>query len=124
MKLFLGIVLGMLASFVLTILGEVVVFSGSMPKGVRLLFLEFPVVALAVGTLVAIIVRDKARVAAALSLIPWTIWLIVATNGSHSTVSRWVTTIAVVSVCFALGVGAAAFVSGRLSRAGTRHTTV
>ena len=119
MKLFVVIVFGVFASFALTILSEQILFS-SMATSVRLLFPEFPVVALTVGVLVGLLVREKARVAAALSLAPWSVWLIVASNGSHSTVSRWVTTIAVVSVCFALGVGAAAFVGGRMARSAAR----
>jgi hypothetical protein len=120
MKLFFVIVLGVFASFVLTILGEQILFSSATPS-VRLLFPEFPVVALTVGILVGLIVREKARVAAALSLAPWTVWLIVATNGRDSTVSRWVTTIAIASVCFALGIGAAAFVGGRMARSAARN---
>jgi hypothetical protein len=115
MKSFFVIVLGVFASFALTILGEQILFSSASPS-VRLLFPEFPAVALTVGVLIGLIVREKARVAAASALAPWSIWLIVTTNGNHSTVSRWVTTIAVISVCFALGIGAAAFVGSRLAR--------
>ena len=113
MKLVVVVILGVFASFALTILSEQILFS-SMTASVRLLFLEFPLVALTVGALVGLLVREKARLAAALSLAPWAVWLIVATNESHSTVLHWVTTIAVVSVCFALGIGAAAFVGGRM----------
>jgi hypothetical protein len=120
MKFFSVIVLGVFASFALTILGEQILFSSATPS-VRLLFPEFPVVALTVGILVGLIVREKARVAAALSLVPWTVWLIVATNGKDSTVSRWVTTTAIALVCSALGIGAAAFVGGRMARSAARH---
>jgi len=119
MKLFVVIVLGVLASFALTILAEQIVFS-SMPKSARLLFPELLVVAVTVGALVGLMGRHKARIAAALSLAPWAVWLILATNGSQSTVSRWVTTIAVVSVYFALGIGAAALVGGRMARSAAR----
>jgi hypothetical protein len=115
MKLFFIVVLGVLASFALTILGEQILFSSATPSA-RLLFPEFPVIALIVGVLIGLMAREKARVAAAFALAPWSIWLIVATNGSHSTVSRWVTTIAVILVCFVLGIGAATFVDGRLAR--------
>jgi hypothetical protein len=116
MKLFVGVVVGVLASFALTILAALVAFSSWMPNSVGLLPLELPLVALVVGVLVGLIVRDRARIAAALSLTPWAIWLILATNWSQSSVSRWVTTIGVVSVCVALGIGAAAFVGGRMAR--------
>ena len=115
MKLFLVIVLGVFASFALTILGEQILFSSATPS-VRLLFPEFPVVALTVGVLMGVLVKEKARVAAAFALAPWSIWLIVGTNGSHSTVSRWVTTIAVILVCFAMGIGSATLVGSRLGR--------
>jgi len=119
MKLFLVIALGVFASFALTILGEQIVF-GSMSQSARLLFPELLVVALVVGALVGLVARHKARIAAALSLAPWAVWLVIATNAGHSTISRWVTTITVVSVCFALGIGAAAFVSGRMARSAAR----
>jgi hypothetical protein len=119
MKLFFVIVLGVFASFALTILGEQILFSSGIPS-FRFLFPEFPVVAVTVGVLIGLIAREKARVAAAFALAPWSIWLIVATNGNHSPVSRWVTTIAVISVCFVLGIGAAALVSGRLARIAVR----
>ena len=125
MKLFFVVVLGVFASFALTILGEQILFSSATPN-VRLVFPEFPAVALIVGVLIGLILREKARVAAAFALAPWSVWLIVATNGNHSTVSRWVTTIAIISVCFALGIGAPAFVSSRLARfaeRGSRSTS-
>ena len=114
--LFLAVVLGIVASFGLTILSEVVLFSSWMPKSARLLFAEFPVVAVVVGILVGFIAKERARVAAGLSLAPWAAWLIVATNWTHSTISRWATTVIVISLCVALGICAAHFV-GRRSRA-------
>ena len=53
MKLFLVIVLGVFASFFLTILGEHILFSLATPS-VRLLFPEFPIVALTVGVLMGL----------------------------------------------------------------------
>ena len=115
MKLFFVIALGVFASFALTILGEQMIF-GSMSQRARLLFPELLVVTLVVGVLVGLIARHKAGIAAALSLAPWAVWLVIATNAGHSTVSRWATTTAVVSVYFALGVGAAALVGRRMAR--------
>jgi hypothetical protein len=121
MKLVVAVILGVFASFPLTILGEQIVFY-SMSQRVRILFPELLVVALIVGALVGLVVRDKARIAAALSLAPWAVWLVLATNAGHSTVSRWIMTTAVVSVYFALGVGAAALVGRRMARSVTLNS--
>lgn len=114
MRLFVAIVLGVLASFAFTILCTLLMFSKWMPQSVSSVFLVLP--PLLVGVLVALIARHRARLAAALSLTPWAIWMILATNAKQSTPSRWVTTIAIVLVLILLGIGAAAFVGGRMTR--------
>ena len=119
MKLFLTVLLGIFASFALTILAELLLFSSSIPSTARLLVPEFPVVTSSVGILVGLIIRDKARIAAVLSLTPWTVWLIIATNWNHSSVSRWLITFVVVSIYFAVGVGAAVLVA-RITRVASR----
>jgi Ni/Fe-hydrogenase subunit HybB-like protein len=123
MKLFVVIVLGVFASFALTILSEQLVF-GLISKGARLPFAELgvvnPLIALIVGTLAGLFMKNKTRVAAALSLAPWTVWLVLATNGSHSTVSRWATLIVIGLLYLALGIGAAIFVGGRMAHTSAR----
>jgi len=122
MKLLVAIVLGVLASFGLTIVGEVLLFSSWMPRSVRHLYPEFPVVALAVGLLVGVIVRERAKIAAMWSLTPWAIWLIVASNRGPSTVKLRIITVAVVSLCFSVGIGAAALVDRRMAPASARDS--
>ena len=119
MKLFLTVLLGIFASFALTILAELLLFSSSIPSTARLLLPEFPVVTASVGILVGLIIRDKARIAAVLSLTPWTVWLIIATNWNHSSVSRWLITVVLVSIYSAVGVGAAVLVA-RITRVAPR----
>jgi hypothetical protein len=122
MKLFLAVLLGIFASFGLTILAELVLFTGSIPKSARLFFPEFPAVTVTVGVLIGLIVRGKPQTAAALSLIPWTVWLVLATNGKHSSVSRWLITVVIVSIYSAIGVGASVL-AARMARA-TSKTNV
>lgn len=123
LKLLGVIAFGVLASFALTLLSELLV--SSMPiRGwhlyVWLLGPEFPLIALLVGSVVGMITKNRAKSAAALSLAPWAVWLIVGTNESHPTVSSCVTTVALFSVYMALGVGAAAFVGSRMVRSAAR----
>jgi hypothetical protein len=119
MKLFFTVLLGIFASFALTILAELLLFSSSISNTARLLFPEFPVVTALVGILVGLIIRDKARIAALLSLTPWTVSMIVGTNWNHSSVSRWLVTVVVVSIYSAVGVGAAVLVA-RITRVAPR----
>lgn len=120
MKMIAAIVSGIVASFGLTILGEylVVNFMGNR-------FLElgvlFPLIALTVGVFVGLVIRNKTRVAAALSLAPWAVWLVFATNVPHSSVSRWATTVLVAAIYLVLGIGAAAFVAGRMAYSAARR---
>ncbi len=119
MKLFLAIVLGIVASFALTILSEFIWFSSTTNKVWRL-YPEFFGVAVIVGALVGLTARKQARLAAALSLAPWSLSLVVGANTGHSTMSRWTTTIALVSMYFALGVVVAALVGRRMTRSAAR----
>ena len=113
MKLVITVALGVLASFALTVFSEMIVFS-YISAHTR--FPELLVVALIVGALVGLVAKEKARTAAGLSLAPWALWLIFSTNGSSSPLLRWVTTVALVSLYFAFGVGVAAFVGRRMTR--------
>src|SRR5579863_10467717 len=106
MRMIAAIVFGVVLSFGLTIFGEYAVVNAMSNRflGVGVLC---PSIALIVGSFAGLAIRSKARIAAALSLAPWSIWLVIATNGGHSTVSRWITTTVLVSICLALGVGMA-----------------
>src|ERR1700694_24876 len=90
MKLLLAIVLGIVASFGLTILSELIWFSSATNKVWRL-YPEFFGVAVIVGALVGLTARKQARVAAALSLTPWCVSLVVGANGGQTS-SRWAIT--------------------------------
>ncbi|MHB8412859.1 MAG: hypothetical protein ACYDDI_13065 [Candidatus Acidiferrales bacterium] len=118
-KLFVVVVGGALASFALTMIGELLVSSMSISGWQRYVWLfgpEFPLIAVVVGVLVGLVMRERAQAAAALSLAPWAAWLIIGTNWGHSTVSRWVTTAAIFSVYYLLGIGAATLVGRRMAR--------
>jgi hypothetical protein len=115
MKLFLVIGLGIIASFGLTVLAEFFWFS-SGAKTVWHVYPQFFFIPMIVGAGVGFAAKRQARLAAALSLAPWAVWLVVGVNAAHSTMSRWATTIALVSVYFALGIGAAALVGRRMAR--------
>jgi hypothetical protein len=118
MKLFLVIGLGIIASFGLTVLAEFL-WLNSANNGiwhvwhVRPEFFCIPVI---VGAGVGFAARSQAGLAAALSLAPWAVWLVVGVNTGHPTASRWAITIALVSVYFAVGVGAAVLVGRRVAR--------
>jgi hypothetical protein len=120
MKLFLAIVLGIAASFVLTILSEWIWFSSTTNKVWRL-YPEFFGVAVIVGALVGLTARKQARLAAALSLAPWCVFLVVGASAGQTS-SRWAITIGLVSLYLALGVGSAHFVSRLFSNSGARQT--
>ncbi len=120
MKLVLAIALGIVASFGLTILSELIWFNSAANKVWRL-YPEFLAVAVIAGALVGLAARKQARVAAALGLAPWCISLVVGANAGQP-LFRWAITIGLVSVYLALGVGAAHLVSKLLSNAGARQT--
>lgn len=109
------IALGIIASFGLTVLAEFLWFS-SGAKAIWHVYPEFFCVPMMVGAGVGFASRRQAGLAAALSLAPWAVWLIVGVNAGHSTTLRWSTTIALVSVYFVLGVGAAVVAGRRVGR--------
>jgi len=115
MKLFLVVALGMVASFGLTILAELVRFNSTTIGG-WWLHPALPGVTVVVGIIVGLASGKQAPLAAALSLAPWNVWLVVAVNAGHSTMLRWASTIALVSVHFALGVGAAVLVARAMAK--------
>jgi hypothetical protein len=115
MKLFLIIGLGIIASFGLTVLAELF-WLNSANNGIWHVRPEFFCVPMIVGAGVGLAASRQAGLAAALALAPWAVWLVVAVNARHSTASRWATTIALVSVYFVVGVGAAVLVGRRMTR--------
>ncbi len=115
MKLFLVIGLGIIASFGLTVLAEFFWFSFGA-KTLWHVYPEFFFIPIIVGAGVGFAAKRQAGLATAFSLAPWAVWMVVGVNAGHSTTSRWATTIALVSVHFALGVGAAALVGRRMAR--------
>lgn len=123
MRLLVAVILGVFASFGLTILGELIVIR-SITMGAHLPFAELavggPLVALTVGSLIGLIVKERARVAAALGLAPWIAVLLIVTGRGHSGLSWWAILIAAASIYLALGIGAAAFVGGRMAHSSTR----
>ncbi len=120
MKFVLAITLGIVASFGLTILSELIWFNSSA-NNVWRLYPEFFTVAVIAGALVGLVARKRARVAAALGLAPWCISLVVRANMGKP-LSHWAITIGLVAVYLALGVGAAHLVGKLLSNAGARQT--
>ncbi len=117
--MFLVIVMGILASFGLTILSVLIWYNTSANRVWRM-YPEFCGVAVIVGAIVGLAARKQARVAAALSLAPWSVALVVGANAGGSSLSRWAITIGLVSAYFALGVGAAALVGHRMARSSAR----
>jgi hypothetical protein len=120
MKLSVAVVLGVLASFGLTILGELAVIR-SRAMGTHLPFAELavggPFVALTVGAFIGLIAKERARVAAALGLAPWIAVLLIGAGRGHSGFSWWTILITATSIYLALGIAAAALVGRRMVRA-------
>jgi hypothetical protein len=120
MRLAVVILVGVLASFALTILGEQIVV-GLMDEGIGIPFIEFPLIPLIVGILVGLFMKNNSGIAAALSLAPWAVWLIFASNGTHSTVWHWAITAIIVGLCLAIGIGAAVLVGARMANFAARR---
>jgi|SRR5215472_3807580 len=118
MKLVFTVMLGIFASFAVTVLAEWLLIY-SAPRAVLHVYPEFPIVAISVGALVGLIERNKTSIAAALSLAPWSVFMIVGTNRNCSCPSKWLITIVLFTIYSAVGVGAAIlaarFVRGRVS---------
>jgi hypothetical protein len=106
MKLVLTVVLGIVASFAVTVLAEWLLLY-SAPRAVLRVYPEFPMVAVFVGVLVGLIERNKTSIAAALSLAPWSVFMILGTNRNNSSASKWLITIVLFTIYSAVGVGAA-----------------
>ena len=114
MKLFLIIGLGIVASFGLTVLAEFL-WLKSAHNGIWHVRPEFLCVPMIVGVGVGLAAKRQAGLAGGLSLAPWAVWLVLGVNAGQSTAPLWATTIALVSMYFAVGVGAAVLV-GRVAQ--------
>jgi hypothetical protein len=121
MKLVAAVLVGVFVTFTLTALAEMVVMS-LRDRGERLPHFEaavmFPLIALIVGCLVALIAKNKARLAAILGFAPWIAYLLLEAGRRHAALSwrGWVILITLTSIYCGLGVGAAVFVSARMNR--------
>jgi hypothetical protein len=115
MKAIFAVIVGVALSFVLSIFGEYLVmrFMGNRPLELGILC---PLIALATGATVGLIIKDKVCILALVSLLPWVVWLLLTVNAGHSSALRWTLTIIGGSIFLMLGVGAAAFVRNRLVR--------
>ena len=89
MKLVLTVSLGIVASFAFTVLFEMLLMEGSAPLTVLHIYPEFPAITVSVGILVGLIARNRALIAGALSLLPWSVVMILGANRNHSSASRW-----------------------------------
>jgi len=76
MKLVLTVVLGIVASFAFTILVEMLTMAGLPTVTALHIPPELPVVTALVGILVGLVDRNKTSTAAALSLLPWSVVMI------------------------------------------------
>jgi hypothetical protein len=119
MKLVTAVLLGVLATFGLTIVGEFFVMN-VLAKGVRLPFAEMvvgcPLIALVVGSLIGLVAKEKALVAAALAIAPWAIFLVLGAGRGRTAFSWWVIMLAAATIYLGLGIAAAALVGGRMVR--------
>lgn len=125
MKLVAAVLVGVLATFGFTIVGEFVAMN-LRNKGTHLPFAELavgcPLIALMVGSLIGLIAKEKAKVAAALGIAPWVIFLMLGAGRGHTTASWWVIMLAVASIYLALGIAAATLVGGRMVRSATLNS--
>jgi len=107
MKLVFTVVLGIFASLAFTIFVEMLTMAGSPTVTALHIPPELPVVTVLVGILVGLVDRNKTSIIAALSLLPWSVAMILGANRGHSSASRWLITIGVVAIYSAIGIGAA-----------------
>jgi hypothetical protein len=119
MKLIATVLLGVFVTIALTAVGEEAAMS-LREKGTRLPFFEaailFPLMALIVGSLIGLLARNKALLAAILVFAPCAIYALFETGRGHVGLSWWVILFTLVSIYFGLGIGAAVVVNGRVNR--------
>jgi hypothetical protein len=118
-RLVAAVLLGAFVTFALTVVGETAAMS-LRDEGTRLPYFEtavaLPLIALIVGSLIGLIAQKKAPLAAILGLAPWVVYMLVETGRGHMALSWWTILIALASIYFGLGIGAAVFVSRRMNR--------
>lgn len=117
-----AVMLGVFATFVFIIIAELLTMSSTIPLSVLHIYPEFPAITLSVGILVGLIERNKTPITAILSFVPWSVFMIIGANGSHSSVSRWLISIVVIAAYATIGIGAAILTAKavrRLSQAKT-----
>jgi uncharacterized membrane protein len=126
MRLVAGMLVGVFATFGLTVVAEFLLLK-LHAKGVRLPFVELvlvgPLIALVVGSLIGLIAKEKARAAAALGIAPWAL-LVLGAFWGQTTVSSWMIMLAVASIYLVLGIAAASLVGGRMVRAEARNSSL
>jgi hypothetical protein len=105
LKLFLVICVGIVASFGLTVFAEVLWLNSA--SRVWRIHPEFFCIPVIVGGGVGLAVSRKAKLAAALSLAPWGLTMILGANTGRPSLSHWAISIVLVSAYSMLGVGAA-----------------
>ena len=119
MRLVAVVLLGVFVTFAITAVGEEAAMS-LRDKGTRLPYFEgaalFPLVALIVGSLIGLLARNKALLAAILVFAPCVVYALLETGRGHAGFSWWLILITLASIYFGLGVGAAVFVSERMNR--------
>lgn len=124
MRLVAGMLVGVFATFGLTVVAEFV-FLKLLAKGVRPPFVELVLagllIALVVGSLIGLIAKERARAAAALGIAPWVLLGLGAFWG-QTTASSWVIMLAVALMYFVLGIAASSLVGVRMVRAEARNS--
>jgi hypothetical protein len=115
-RLILTVLLGAVASFIFTIFAELLTKGSTRPLTALHVYPEFPAVTVSVGALVGLLERNKTAIAAMLSFVPWSIFLVVNVNAAHSSASRWLITVLVVGTYASIGVGAATLTARTLRR--------
>jgi hypothetical protein len=100
-RVILTVVLGVVASFVFTVLAEMLTMASTVPVTVRHFYPEFPAITVSVGVLVGLIERNKTPITAILSFVPWSVVMITANRG-HSSASIWLFSILVVTIFAAI----------------------
>jgi hypothetical protein len=117
MRMVAAVLLGVFATFGLTIVGEFFVMN-LLAKGARLPFAELvvgcPLIALVVGSLIGLVAKEKALVAAVLGIAPWVIFLVAGAGQGRMATSWWVIMLVAASIYLGLGIAAAALVGGRM----------
>src|SRR6266404_9574731 len=99
MKKMAAVVIGVVASLALTVFSARILFrfaSNDHALRFAIRYVSSPLIAVAVGALVGLMIKDKRRVVAlvgALSLAPWVLWFFLTSNWSVATPSQMLITL-------------------------------